>query len=267
MAGDAVVACRAMGKLRSAGEVLLVAVLVLLTPSARVSAQSTDCRELAPPAEGDTTSAQRTAIEAFSRGSRATEEERWDAAEQCFAMAFRLSHVALARYNQAVALRALGRPIEARVAFDEAIAAGLDAERATQAASMRSEVAADVSTLRVEGIALDVDAEIELDGDPVPREASAVTSVECDPGRHTLVVRAPGYQPFTWSGDVVAGTSASVSVTLDPIPSGGAGVLEEPWFWIVVGVVVVGASVGVGVWAQDQAQLRGEAPAGFVVQL
>ncbi len=258
-----------MWQLRRAGWAVLPTTFLsfALWASTAAAQAPTDCRELAAPAEGDTTSAQRTAIEAFTRGSRATEEERWDAAEHCFGMAFRLSHVALARYNQAVALRALGRPIEARAAFDEAIAAGLDAERAAQASTMRAEVAADVAALRIEGLAPEVDAEIELDGDPVVRDASTVTNVECNPGRHTLVVRAPGYQPFTWSGDVVAGTSASVSVALAPIPSGGGGVLEEPWFWIVVGVVVVGVSIGVGVWAQDQAQLRGEAPGGFVVQL
>lgn len=236
--------------------------------AAQAPAGPAECRELAMPAEGDTQGAQRTAVEAFGRGSRATQAERWDAAEQCFALAWRLSHVALARYNQAVALRALGRPLEARAAFDEAIAAGLDADRAGQAATMRAEVAENVSRLRIGGLTADDGAEIELDGEPVARDGGAETVVECDPGRHSLVVRAPGYTPFTWSGDVVAGTAAPVAVALERVPSGGGpSVFEEPWLWIVVGVVVVGAGVGIGVYAQDQAQLRGEAMPGFVVQL
>lgn len=248
------------------GWVVLVGLPALA--GAQDAAGPTECRELALPAEGDTTGAQRTAIEAFGRGSRATQAERWDAAEACFALAWRLSHVALARYNQAVALRALGRPLEARAAFDEAIAAGLDADRAAQATSMRAEVAENVSQLRIGGLDADDGAEIELDGEPIARDAGAETVVECDPGRHSLVVRAPGYTPFTWSGDVVAGTSAPVTVALERVPSGGGtSVLEEPWLWIVVGVVVAGAGIGIGVYAQDQAQLRGEAMPGFVVQL
>lgn len=247
----------------------LALALALVGPAANAAAQSTgptDCRELALPAEGDTTSAQHTALEAFARGSRATEGERWDSAEHCFAIAWQLSHVALARYNQAVALRALGRYLEAQGAFDEALAAGLDADRTAQATAMRAEVAGSIATLRIDGITVDA-AEIELDGDAVPRDAGDSTSVACDPGRHTLIVRAPGYTPFTWSGDVVAGTTAPVPVALQAIPSGGGGVLEEPWFWIVVGAVVVGAGIGVGIYAQDQAQLRGDAAPGFVVRL
>ena len=218
------------------------------------------------PAEGDATSTQRTAIEAFSRGSHLTQEERWDAAERCFSIAWQLSHVALARYNQAVALRALGRYLEARVAFDEATSAGLDAERSTEATAMRAEVASSVATLRIDGVSVDA-AEIELDGDPVARGAEATVRVECDPGRHTLIVRAPGYTPFTWSGDVVAGTTAPVTVALEHLPSGGGGVLEEPWFWVVVGAIVVGTGIGLGIYAQDQAQFCGEAASGFVVRL
>lgn len=39
-----------------------------------------------------------------------------------------------------------------------------------------------------------------------------------------------------------------------PAPAGGGGVLEEGWFWAVVGVVLAGAAVGagVGVWAGTQ---------------
>jgi len=229
------------------------------------AAAQVDCRDLPMPAEGDAEATQHTALEAFSRGSHATEEERWDGAERCFGIAWRLSHVALARYNQAVAMRALGRYREARDAFDEALAAGLDPDRTAQATAMRAEVTSSVASLRIEGLSIDA-AELELDGDAVPRDPGSVTLVECDPGRHTLIVRAPGYTPFTWSGDVTAGDT-SVAVALEHLPSGGGGVLDEPWFWVVVGVVVVGVAIGVGIYAQDQAQLRGEAAPGFVVRL
>ena len=251
---------------RVAWGLVALALAVSLAPrSASAQAPAADCRSLARPPEGDTQSAQRTALEAFSRGSAATEGERWDDAEHCFAFAWDLSHVALARYNQAVALRALGRYRQARDAFDEALAAGLDATRAPLATEMRAEADASVAHLAIDGIADDVEAVIELDGDPVEAGGGA-RSVECDPGRHSLVVRAAGFTPFTWSGDVVEGTAAAVHVELARIPSGGS-VFEEPLFWIITGVVLVGAGVGIGVYAQDQAQLRGEAQPRFVVTL
>ena len=240
-----------------------IGIALSLSVAMPLSAQD-DCRSLGTPPEGDTVSAQRTAIEAFSRGSRATETERWDNAENCFHLAWQLSHVALARYNQAVALRALGRYREARDGFDEALTAGLDETRAPLATTMRAEVAASVAGVLIEGIPADVDVEIELDGNIV--ETDGRTPIECDGGRRSVVVRAPGYTPFTWSGDVLAGTTASVPVDLQRIPS-GSNIFEEPLFWIITGVVLAGAGIGIGVYAQDQAQLRGEARAGFVVDL
>ncbi len=223
-----------------------------------------DCRSLGRPPEGDATSAQRTALEAFSRGSRATESERWDNAEQCFRVAWELSHVALARYNQAVALRALGHHLEARDAFDEALAAGLDETRAPLATTMRAEAAASVAGVLIDGIPPDVEAEVELDGLVV--EVTPGAPIECDGGRRTVVVRAPGHTPFTWSGEVPAGSVASVHVELARIPSGSS-VFDEPLFWIIAGVVLAGAGIGIGVYAQDQAQLRGDARSGYVVDL
>jgi hypothetical protein len=240
----------------------LAALLTTLAVSP-VSAQD-DCRSLGRPPEGDATSAQRTALEAFSRGSRATESERWDNAEQCFRLAWELSHVALARYNQAVALRALGHHREARDAFDEALAAGLDETRAPLATTMRAEAAANVSGILIDGVPPDVEAEVELDGLPV--DVVPGQPIECDGGRRSVVVRAPGYTPFTWSGEVIAGSVAAVHVDLQRIPSGG-NVLEEPLFWIITGVVLAGAGIGIGIYAQDQAQLRGEARMGYVVDL
>jgi hypothetical protein len=244
--------------------VVLMSSVALSTCLAAPALAQDDCRSLGRPVEGDATSAQRTAIEAFSRGSRATESERWDNAEQCFGLAWELSHVALARYNQAVALRALGRHLEARDAFDEALTAGLDATRAPLATSMRAEAAANVAGIQIQRIPDDVEAEVELDGRIVDLDAH--TAIECNGGRHSVVVRAPGYTPFTWSGDVVAGTVAAVDVDLQRIPSGGS-VFEEPLFWIITGVVLAGAGIGVGIYAQDQAQLRGEARSGYVVDL
>jgi hypothetical protein len=246
--------------------VLFFSSIALLASLTAPLAAQDDCRSLGRPPEGDATSAQRTAIEAFSRGSRATETERWDNAEQCFRLAWELSHVALARYNQAVALRALGHHLEARDAFDEALAAGLDETRAPLATTMRAEAAANVSAILIEGIPAEVEVEVELDGRLVDLAADGPTRIECDGGRRSLVVRAPGYTPFTWSGDVVAGTTASVEVELARIPSGSS-VFEEPLFWIITGVVLAGAGIGIGVYAQDQAQLRGEARPGFVVDL
>ncbi len=245
--------------------VLLSSVALCLSIATPALGQD-DCRSLGRPPEGDTASAQRTAMEAFSRGSRATESERWDNAEQCFRFAWELSHVALARYNQAVALRALGHYLEARDAFDDALAAGLDETRAPLATTMRAEAAANVAGILLDGVPQDVEAEVELDGRVIDWVGDESTPIACDGGRRSIVVRAPGYTPFTWSGDVVSGTNAAVHVDLQRIPSGGS-VFEEPLFWIITGVVLAGAGIGIGVYAQDQAQLRGDARAGYVVDL
>ncbi|MFO0684621.1 MAG: hypothetical protein U0234_21375 [Sandaracinus sp.] len=43
-----------------------------------------------------------------------------------------------------------------------------------------------------------------------------------------------------------ADASAGPVAPLEPPPSGGGDVASEPWFWILLGVVVVGAGVGIG---------------------
>jgi len=90
---------------------------------------------------------------------------------------------------------------------------------------------------------------IEIDGDRVGRGQVNETVT---PGRHRIEVSATGYRTTHRDVDLDAGESLSVEAPLEPLGAAGGsgesgGILSSPIFWIVTGVVVVGAGVGIGV--------------------
>jgi tetratricopeptide (TPR) repeat protein len=211
---------------------------------------------LAPPAQAQTVDRRHAALEAFETGEAAAQEERWADAITAFQEAYELSGVPTALFNVAYALRALGRYVEARRAFDELFTLRVPEEIRAEAEGYRDEVVARIAHLRLNQLEEGVEYELRLDGQIVDDELVRPAVVDCDPGSHRVEVRRAGYVAFEWSGTVGEGQTRELEVELAAMASSGGNVAEEPWFWIVIGVVVVGGAVAAGFIADDQAQLR-----------
>jgi hypothetical protein len=196
------------------------------------------------------------ALRAFEAGEAAAAEERWADAISAFQEAYDLTGVPTALFNVAYALRALGRYVEARRSFDELLTLALADEDRAEAENLRAEVDRRIAHVDVDGLDDGVEYELRLDGQVVDDPLSRPATVDCDPGSHRIEVRRTGYVAFEWSGVLGEGQRRSLTAELTPLPSGGGNVAEEPWLWIVIGVVVVGAAVVGGVVGDDQAQLR-----------
>lgn len=220
---------------------LLLGVLVS-TLAAPVLAQSSD---------------RRAAVEAFRAGEAAATEERWGDALEHFRTAYDLTALPTALYNVAFALRALGRYLEARDAYDELLTLEVPSELLDSALEYRAEVAGRIASLSLTDLSTERH-DVRVGGAARQDTLLRPLLVEADPGPTLLEVRREGFTPFEWSGTLGEGDHVDLSVILAPLPSGG-GIEREPWLWIVVGVVVVGAAVALGVVLDDQAQLRAPA--------
>lgn len=213
-----------------------------------------------------TTRTDRDAIEAFETGTRAADEERWSDALPAFQRAYALSRSEIALFNVGYVLRSLGRFVEARAAFDEVIdVLHAEGELLAQASAYRDEVIARIAHLRLDGLETGADHTILVDGTARVDDGARPLDVSVDPGAHGLGVRREGRLPFDWSGTIAEGQTLAIDVTLSPVPSGGT-IADEPWLWIVIGAVVVGAAIGIGFVVDDAVQLD-PAPGRTVIRL
>jgi tetratricopeptide (TPR) repeat protein len=203
----------------------------------------------------------------FVAGVAAVDAGRWADAIRSFSRAYELSGRPIALYNVAFALRALGRHVEARDAFERLLrlhGPDLDDTRRRESEGFLREERARVATLQLVGLSHDLRYGVRLDGDGVEDDGDRPLSLEVDPGDHALVVGADGFEDFLWEGDVGDGQRLEVRVTLEAIPvvSGGGGgdeddggILSSPVFWIVAGVLVAGGAAVAGYVLWQDAQL------------
>jgi tetratricopeptide (TPR) repeat protein len=241
--------------------VVLLAVLLagLASPGPLARAQALG-------AEADAEALRARARERFLEGTTAMDEARWADAVEAFREAHDLVGSPVALYNLGFALRALGRYREALDAFDVLLATeGLDEATRTDAASLRDEVRGRVATLAVEGLPPET-VTLVLDALDLVDTGLRPLELTCDPGRHVLRIEAEGRTGFEWRGEVGAGERRSLEATLSPLVEEPLeeprSLVDEPAFWVILGVALVGAGVaaGVGGWAADEAaQLRPEA--------
>jgi hypothetical protein len=122
-------------------------------------------------------------------------------------------------------------------------------------------------------------ARLSVDGETIPPNGP-VRSVRLDPGRRTIEVSAEGFGPLRETIALEPGSRLSRTIELqkieapppppvlaeagpDPVapppppsltptsvesePKDESSILTSPWLWVVVGVVVVGAAVGITV--------------------
>jgi tetratricopeptide (TPR) repeat protein len=161
----------------------------------------------------------------FMAGQAAVESGRWADAVDSFSRAYDLSGVAAALYNLGFALRALGRHHEARDAFNRLLEEhpDFDREKRREARRYRAESADRVVQVSVDGLDDGVRYVIRLDGQPVADDGRRPLLVEGDPGTHTLTVRAPGFSPFLWEGELADGELRTVDVEMAAVSVGGSG--------------------------------------------
>jgi tetratricopeptide (TPR) repeat protein len=192
---------------------------------------------------------------AYLRAALAAEELRWSDALEGFREAYTLSGAPPALLNVGLSLRALGRYVEARDAFEGLERAAPEYAREQNVQELLAHARAQVAVLTVRGLV--GPSQLRLDGRLVaPAEGEGPRSLAVDPGPHTVEVIREGFAPFIWERDMAPGENASVRIEYRAVlPEGRsrertrrlAGGLSAA---VVVVAVVVGA-----VFLQRGAQL------------
>lgn len=259
---------------RSLSLVLVFALLSATTAEAqrrrrrRTDTQTTEAPQEAPqtpPAEtgptlSDADRAQARAL--FQAGAAAVDAGRWADAIESFRAAYALTHAPSALFNTGYALRALGRYRESLAAFTELLALPnvADAMR-TQTEELSTEVRGRIALIRLQGLDSELRYGVRLDGVALEDGGDRPLPVQADPGPRTLDVILEGYETFTWSGQLGDGQATDVLVELTPLRVAGGSVVDEAWFWALIGgLVLVGGGLAAYFIADDAAQLKPNQP-------
>ncbi|MBX7194185.1 MAG: hypothetical protein K1X94_19175 [Sandaracinaceae bacterium] len=182
--------------------VLVVALLALGAP-----------RSIAAQAPGS----EREARALFEQGLHAAEQARWADALELFRRSRAIVERPSVLYNEAQVLVHLSRFVEARDALRAFVGAAHDSrseadrERLERARSLLNEVQQQIASLvlRVEP----ADATVEVDGETSALHGP-VRTLELDPGRHAITVRATGRDPRSFGVALLSGTRTTETVTL-----------------------------------------------------
>jgi tetratricopeptide (TPR) repeat protein len=251
---DSLLASRRRASIVRVGRAAIVACLLV------ASTASAAPKRFAAPAGEPSTASIEEARARYSVGNRAVEAGRWADALIEFERAYALSGVPSALFNVATTLRALGRHVEARDAFDQLLSSHPTQDPADRkrALALRQEEQSRIATLQLDNLEAGHGVSVSIDGHPATDDGARPLVLEIDPGRHALRIERPRYRIFTWKGDLADGDKRAVRVELEveplalvvpptkPPPAPG-GVLRSPVFWTIVGVVVVGAGAA-GTW-------------------
>lgn len=198
----------------------------------------------------------------FIEGAEAVEAGRWADAVESFERSYELSSAPSALYNLAVALRALGRNVDARDRFDRLLTEHdreLDDEMRESARQFQREVSARIAVLSLAGLDPNLTFGVRLDGREILDRGRRPIVIETDPGNHRVVVEHPDFERFDWEGRLTDGQQQTIDVVMRERAAGGGeeggSIFESPIFWIAAGaVVVVGAAVTIYL-LYDAAQL------------
>lgn len=214
------------------------------------------------------------ARQAFRDGVVASRQERWSDAVELFQRSFELSPRPLTMMNLAGALAQTDRLVEAAEAYRSFLTmsrTGTAARLSDEAEAQLRELEGRIPRVRLRVLGMQETDIVRLDEYDVS-PAAIDLPLPVDPGAHTVtLVRGDAERsiPFTsaegvaqeivldvrpeaWAGGgAVGGVSVAPGATT---PSdGGPSLVEEPAFWIVLGVVVAaGIAVGVGVGVGTQ---------------
>lgn len=201
---------------------------------------------------------QNEARELFSRGVELSEQERWGEALELFRRSRAITERPSTTFNIAVALLRLGRPTEALTALRDYLRIAGPEEEARRA---EAQELLELALSSVAELTLTIDppfAEVRVDGE-LQAGDTRERVLTLDPGTHNVRVSADRYEADSFEVSLLTAERVAREVTLDPVPDPIASpappprpppersLLEQPWLWIVAGVIVVGAGVGIGV--------------------
>ncbi|MCC7536438.1 MAG: PEGA domain-containing protein [Deltaproteobacteria bacterium] len=220
------------------------------------SATPADAPRTTDPAEA----AFRSGVEAFDAGD-------YEAALARFRASYRLRAAPAVLYNIAVAERMIGRAALAcrdlrRYLRD---VEGLPSERRTAVERERSQICREVAELSLR--IAPGGASVVVDGRPIGSSPMTEPMV-LEPGEHDVVVSREGYAVERRELRLARGSRETLTVRLrrapdssrisvsgtssrPDTPAGGSSVLESPWLWTALGVVVVGAAAGIVLVAHE----------------
>jgi hypothetical protein len=202
------------------------------------------------------------ARERFIHGMELAQAQSWQAALDEFVASYAQSGSPVALYNLGSALRALRRFREARLAFERLLDdPEIEPDMRANAEEMRTEAAAQVAVLTIEGVP---EGATRVTADDALREVTEVRpiEIELDPGPHTVVLELPSDELWRWAGTMAQGARQQVTATFGS--AGGGTDLVPIIVGIVLGVVAVGAVVA-AVVADAEAQL--DARTAFTIDL
>lgn len=191
----------------------------------------------------------------FVAGSEDATEGRWADSLEHFQRAYLMSGVPTALYNAAMALRALGRHREARDAFQRVVDSHGDSPAAEPSRIKAVEEGARVAVLTLAGLDADADYEIRINGRTHENERGTEVEIEADPGPNGVQASRMGYESWTWEGQLEDGEQRTLQVEMVEIEVETTSVFKSPVFWVITGIVLAGAGVGVGLFLQQNAQL------------
>ena len=156
------------------------------------------------------------ARELFREASRMAKGGDWESACERYERSLSLHPAAITLYSLAVAQRTTGQ----RVSALENFRAFLRAERSRKARAYeaRARIAIDelereVAHVTISVTPLPADVLVELDGTRVPSVALGLARL-LDPGEHTVVISAPGYEPARRTFEVGTGDRIDVDLSL-----------------------------------------------------
>lgn len=187
---------------------------------------------------------------------RAGEDDR---ALALFTRAWQSDHSNRSRAQMALAEQALGMWRLADAHLREALDARGDGWIESHEPALRAsldQIGEHLGTVEIRCVI--VGAEVRIDGEVMGR-TPLTEPLRVAAGTSTIEVTASGFLPLTREVTVVAGQQAretfelharsASSLVVQPAASANSGgsVVDEWWFWTILGVVVVGAGVGIGV--------------------
>ncbi|MCC7535420.1 MAG: PEGA domain-containing protein [Deltaproteobacteria bacterium] len=184
--------------------------------------------------EDDDPSSRDRARALFREGVRLTDELQWSDALEAFRGSYRIRPAPAALLNIGIALRSLGRYVEAEEALSRYLRLyrGRNPEHDALAMRYVAEAGARIAQLSVRTRPAAV--ELTIDGRPVRGERDGdVTVLRVDPGEHFIGARARGYAPVRRAITLVPNSDEAIVLTLQRIETPDEG---GPSGWIFVGI-------------------------------
>jgi tetratricopeptide (TPR) repeat protein len=201
----------------------------------------------------------------YQEGVAHAQAERWEDAREAFSQSLELAERPAALLNYAGASVQTARLLEAAEAYRRYLRIVDAGVRRSQAEALLQQLEERLARVTIEVIGLERDDRLSIDGEPASR-ALIGAEAPFDPGAHTirllrdeaivareelelaegevrhveLDARSESLERPSAAG--AAQEPASEPFAPEPVDEGD-GVLESPWFWIIVGAVVIAGGV------------------------